>query len=85
MVIDFTPELYLFGWALMLLLLVAGVGIIACRSREDRTAQTWVETRDFVRSLRAADGRRRGIRRQARRLSKRRPSVGAGAGSAAAH
>jgi hypothetical protein len=84
MVIDFTPELYLFGWTLLLLLLVAGVGIIAGRSREDRTAQTWVETRDFVRSLQAADGRRRGIGRHARRSSTRRASVDTGARSAAA-
>jgi len=55
MVIDFTPVLHFFAWGMVLLLVVAAGGIIACLGSADRKARTWVETSDFVRSLRAAD------------------------------
>ena len=82
--IDFTSELYLLGWGLVFLLVIAAAGIIGCLSREELTAQTWAETGDFVRSLRAANGGPRRSHRPAGRLSRPRSSVGASAGSPAA-
>lgn len=83
MVIDFTPVLYLIGWGLVLLLVVAGGGIISCLSNDGRKARTWVETGDFVRSLRSNGVGQRGSRGHADRASSGSPVCADASGSRA--
>ena len=66
MVIDFTPVLYLLGWGLVLLLVVAGGHRSPTLSNDGRKARTWVETGDFVLVLRSNGVGQRGSPRARR-------------------